>query len=50
VKEIRTSPKFQHSHFPRWEIHIELLHSQVPPSSCQQMDVCQILFSNKNKN
>jgi hypothetical protein len=48
VKEIHTSPNFLHSHFPRWETHIELFHSQDPSSDYQQTDVRQILFSNKN--
>jgi hypothetical protein len=50
VKKIRTSMNFLHSGFPCWETHIELLHSQVPPSGYQQTDVRQILFSNKNQN
>jgi hypothetical protein len=33
VKEIRTSLNLLHSRFPLWETHIELLHSQVLPSS-----------------
>jgi hypothetical protein len=32
VKEILKSPNLMHSHFPRWETHIELLYSQDPPS------------------
>jgi hypothetical protein len=50
VKEIHTCPNHLHSRFPRWETHIESLHSQDPTSGYQQMDVCQILFSNKNQN
>jgi hypothetical protein len=50
VKEICTSPNLLHSHFPHWETHIESLHSQDPPSGYRQMDVRQILFSNKNQN
>jgi hypothetical protein len=50
VKEIRTHPNLLHSRFPHWETHIESLHSQDPTSGYQQMDVCQILFSNKNQN
>jgi hypothetical protein len=50
VKEIRTSPNFLHSRFPHWDTHIESLDYQVPPSGCRQMDVRQILFSNKNQN
>jgi hypothetical protein len=50
VKDIHTTPNLLHSRFSRWETHIELLHSQDPPSGYQQMDVHQILFSNKNQN
>jgi hypothetical protein len=50
VKEIRTSPNLLHSRFPHWETHIESLHSQDPPSGYRQIDVRQILFSNKNQN
>jgi hypothetical protein len=50
VKEIHTSPNHLHSSFPRWETHIELLHFQVPLDGYRQMDVHQILFSNKNQN
>jgi hypothetical protein len=50
VKEIRTSPNLLHSFFPHWETHIESLHSQDSPSGYRQMDVRQILFSNKNQN
>jgi hypothetical protein len=50
VKEIRTRPNLLHSCFPRWEAHIELLHSQDPPSGYRQMDVRQNLFLNKNQN
>jgi hypothetical protein len=49
VKKIRTSLNLLHSCFPRWETHIESLHSQDPPSGYRQMDVRQILFSNKNQ-
>jgi hypothetical protein len=48
VKEIRTSPNLLHSLFPRWDTHIELLHSQDPLSGYRQTNVRQILFSNKN--
>jgi hypothetical protein len=50
VKEIRTSLNLLHSRFPRWETHINSLHSQILPSDYRQTDVRQILFSNKNKN
>jgi hypothetical protein len=50
VKEIRTSLNLLHSRFSHWETHIESLHSQDAPSGHRQMDVRQILFSNKNKN
>jgi hypothetical protein len=50
VKEIHTSPNLLHSRFPRWETHIESLHSQDPSSGYRQTDVRQILFSNKNQN
>jgi hypothetical protein len=50
VKEIHTSLNLLHSHFPRWETHIELFHSQDPSSGYRQMNVRQILFSNKNQN
>jgi hypothetical protein len=50
VKEISTSPNLLHSRFPRWETHIESLHSQDSPSGYRQMDVRQILFSNMNQN
>jgi hypothetical protein len=50
VKEICTSPNLLNSRFPHWETHIESLHSQDPPSGYRQMDVRQILFSNKNQN
>jgi hypothetical protein len=50
VKKIRTSPNLLHSRFPRWKTHIESLHSQDPPSGYRQMNVHQILFSNKNQN
>jgi hypothetical protein len=41
VKEIHTSPNLLHSRFPRWETHIELLHSQDLPSGYRQTDVRQ---------
>jgi hypothetical protein len=50
VKEIHTSTNLLHSCFPRWETHIESLHSEDPPSDYRQTDVRQILFSNKNQN
>jgi hypothetical protein len=50
VKEIHTSSNLLHSRFPHWETHMESLHSQDPPSDYRQMDVHQILFSNKNQN
>jgi hypothetical protein len=50
VKEICTRPNFLHSHFPHWETQIESIHSQNLTSGYQQMDVCQILFLNKNQN
>jgi hypothetical protein len=50
VKEIRTSMNLLHSRFPRWETHIESLHSQDLSSGYRQTDVHQILFSNKNQN
>jgi hypothetical protein len=50
VKEIHTSTNLLHSRFPRWETHIESLHSQDPPSDYRQTDVREILFSNKNQN
>jgi hypothetical protein len=50
VKEIHTRLNLLHSYFPHWETHVESLHSQDPTSGYQQTDVCQILFSNKNKN
>jgi hypothetical protein len=50
VKEIHTSLILMHSLFPRWETHIESLHSEDPSSGYQQTDVHQILFSNKNQN
>jgi hypothetical protein len=49
VKEIRTSLNLLHSHFPRWETHIESLNSQDPPSGYRQTDVHQ-KKSNKNQN
>jgi hypothetical protein len=50
VKEIHTHLNLLHSCYPRWETHIESLHSQDPTSGYQQMDMSQILFSNKNQN
>jgi hypothetical protein len=50
VKEIHTSLNLLHSRFPRWETHIESLHSQDLPSGYRQTDVHQNLFSNKNQN
>jgi hypothetical protein len=44
VKWIRTSLNLLYSRFPRWETHIESLHSQDPPSGYRQTDVPQILF------
>jgi hypothetical protein len=50
VKEIHTCPNLLHSCFPHWETHIESLHSQDLTYGYQQIDVHQILFSNKNEN
>jgi hypothetical protein len=50
VKEIHTSLNFLHSLFPHWETHIESHDSKVPSDGSEQTDVCQNLFSNKNKN
>jgi hypothetical protein len=44
VKWIHTSLNLLYSRFPRWETHIESLHSQDPPSGYRQTDVPQILF------
>jgi hypothetical protein len=50
VKEICTHLNLLHSRFPCWETHIESLHSQDLTSGYQQIDVHQIMFSNKNQN
>jgi hypothetical protein len=49
VMEIHKSLNLLHSRFPCWETHIDLLHSQVPPSGYRQMDVRQIFYSNKKQ-